>query len=304
MHYYKAFGLNIRSEIPLSELLTGDANASVDLHIKIGGVVLPTLTKTQIYRRAARASFGQSEDNLYLFWENIAAFQARNGNILIVDTFSDDANLLSLFTISEALGLILFQRGLFLLHSSSVMVGDEAWCFMGAPGTGKSTTAAAFIKAGCQLLSDDLTAIKIEENGKVNVIPAYPQLKIWNKTVEGLHYEMADLSPVSEGVNKFAYQPKSTFPDQPVALGKLFFLHKAKNRAATEHLSITELPGELIKHFPLPVELLTGDYLKRHFMQTIVCAKVAETLKKRRPEGFGNLEKWVEESLALSTDEK
>ncbi|KAA0989419.1 phosphoenolpyruvate carboxykinase (ATP) [Dyadobacter aurulentus] len=300
MHYYKAFGLNILSEIVLPELNTGDQHASVDLHIKAGKIQLPKLSKTHIYRRDTRAAFGQSEDNLFLFWDSIASFRAQSGSLLIVDAFTNDTNLTSLFTVSEALGLILFQRGMFLLHSSSVLVGSEAWCFMGSPGAGKSSTAAAFIKAGCRLLSDDLTAIQIGGDNMVNVVPAYPQLKIWNKTVEGLGYKAEDLHPVSEGIDKYAYLPKATFEDQPVALGRLIFLHKAKNRAALSRPGISEIPPELIKHFPLPVALLSAEYLQRHFIQTIQCAKHAEVLKMRRPEGFENLEKWVEESLELS----
>ncbi|WP_031525668.1 serine kinase [Dyadobacter crusticola] len=297
MHYYKAFGLTVFSEIPLPELSEGDCNASPDLLIRTAAFELPDLSKTQVYRRGIRALFGENAGDLVLHWPGIASFKAIAGNELIVNPFVKDPNLISLFTVSEAIGLILFQRGLLLLHASSVLVGAEAWCFMGTPGAGKSTTAAAFIKAGGRLLSDDLTAIQIGENGSISVLPAYPQLKIWDKTVAGLQYNREVLEPVSEGVNKFSFQPKFDFPDQPVTLSKIIFLHRARNRGALQQVSVSEMPGELIKNFPLPAQLLTGEALKAHFLQSMKCAAQVEVIKKRRPEGFDLLEKWVQESV-------
>lgn len=297
MFFYKAYGLNIRSEIQLPELSEGNPDAEYHLEILSGVVNLPELKKTQIYRRGIRAYFGQdSADSLFLQWDKIGSFQAIEGRQLIVSSLTDDPNLISLFTVSEAIGLILFQRGYFLLHASSVQVGNEAWCFMGLPGAGKSTTAAAFLKAGCKLLSDDLTAITFTE-GIAFVVPAYPQLKLWDKTVKGLEYDQSELHPVSEGVNKFSYSPKSDFLHQPVKLGEVFFLHKARNRKNLSALSASEIPTETLKNFPLPIKLLKDDALKNHFFQSFQCAGTANMWRKKRPDGFGNLEKWVSDSV-------
>lgn len=301
MYSYKAFGLRILSEIELPELNVIDPEASYDLKIKIDQIEPIKLKKTSIYRRGIRAEFGRdSSSNLSLRWEGVANYKAINGELLIVQPLTTDSNLLSLFTVSEALGLILFQKGYFLLHASSVQVGDEAWCFMGSPGAGKSSTAAAFIKAGCSLLSDDLTAISFNEQGVPYVIPAYPQLKIWDKTVHGLHYDRTQLHPVSEGVNKFSFQPRQGFLHEPVRLKSIFFIHKARNRPALQALSAVEIPTETLKNFPLPIQLLTDDTLKNHFIQSFQCAKYAKIWHKRRPNGFDLLEKWAESSISAN----
>jgi hypothetical protein len=304
MYFYKAYGLKISSEIALPELSDEKPEDFYDLSIRIGSISLPKLKKTSIHRRSVRASFGQLDNNqLIIHWDGIAAFNAIGGCELIVQSYTEDPNLLSLFTVSEALGLILFQRGMFLWHASAVKVGDSAWCFMGSPGAGKSTTAAAFIKAGCQLLSDDLTAIQFDERGKACIIPAYPQLKIWDNTVNGLLYNKSDLSPVSEGVNKFSFQPKDNFAHEAVPLEQVFFIHKAMNRPAIQQLDAAEIPVRMLKNFPLPFSLLTNERLKQHFMQSFQCAQSAKMWQKRRPNGFKNLENWVEECLALNMQE-
>jgi hypothetical protein len=300
MYSYKAFGLSISSEIELPELSRSDSVKLPDVAIRIGHFSLPKLKGVPIQRRGIQAEFGvDSNESLVLHWDDVADFMAVDGNLLIVSPLTGDGNLLSLFTVSEALGLILFQRGYFLLHASSVKVGDEAWCFMGNPGAGKSTTAAAFIKAGCELLSDDLTAIDFDANGVARIIPAYPQLKIWDNTVTGLQYDKNSLQPVSEGVNKYSFQPVNGFDHDPVRLGAVYFIHKAKNQAVKRALTPAEIPIQTIKNFPLPIELLKGDNLKRHFAQSFRCAAGASLWKMRRPDGFANLEKWVQASLSL-----
>lgn len=297
MHYYKAFGLHIHSEIPLPELADGDAHAQADLLIREKAFALPEVHRTMIYRRGIQALFGQDTHALYLDWAGVAAFKAKGGNELLVSRATKDENLISLFTVSEALGLILFQRGYLLLHASSVAVGGRAWCFMGAPGAGKSTTAAAFVKAGSKLLSDDLTAITFDDSGKPFIVPAYPQLKIWDKTVSGLQYDPSALEPVSEGVNKFSFQPREGFPAEAVPLSKVLFLHHRASGFKERNLTAVEVPGEMVTNFPLPAELLTGDYLQKHFFQSLQCAQWAEILHKLRPDGFAHLEKWVQESI-------
>jgi len=303
MPFYKAYGLNISSEIELPELSVAEKTANIDLFISVGTIDVPKLRKTPIHRRGVQAYQGVDDaGNLILHWDQIAAFKAVEGNQLVISPLTQDSNLLSLFTISEALAMILFQRGYFLLHASAVKVGNEAWCFMGIPGAGKSTTAAAFVKSGCSLLSDDLTAIRFDEDGKAFIIPGYPQLKIWDNSVDGLNYDRAALQPVSEGVNKFSFRPEGEFSLDPVALGNIFVIHKAKNRPEQQKLSASEIPIETLKNFPLPTSFLKGKYLQDHFRQSFLCAKSADMWRKRRPNGFELLEKWVNGSIASKSD--
>lgn len=303
MPFYKAYGLTISSEIELPELIPAKKTAEIDFSITRGEVTLPKLKKTPIHRRGIRALYGKDEEgNLILHWDGVAEFKAVDGKNLVVSAHTEDKNLLSLFVVSEALGMILFQRGYFLLHASAVKIGNEAWCFMGNPGAGKSTTAAAFIKAGCTLLSDDLTAIKFDEHGKAYVVPGYPQLKIWDNTVKGLSYDRSVLEPVSEGVNKFSYKPEGEFSQEAVPLSEIFFLHKANNGPALQTLKPSEIPIETLKNFPLPIAFLKDKWMENHFTHSFLCAKSAGMWRKRRPAGFSKLEQWVKESITLSTD--
>lgn len=57
-------------------------------------------------------------------------------------------------------------KGIVSLHAACVEMGDFAVAFTGPSGMGKSTRAAAWVKAfGAQLISGDRPAVRIEKNG-------------------------------------------------------------------------------------------------------------------------------------------
>lgn len=297
LYHYKAFGLSFSSEIELTECLPSD-HTEMDFRIVIARVPLTAMAVTNIHRRGILASSGtDSNHNLYLHWEGVASYRASGGDLLEVEVYTEDKDVLSLFTVSEALAMILFQRNYYLLHASAVQIGEKAVVFMGAPGAGKSTTAAAFVKAGCRLLSDDLTALSFDDQGKPFVVPAYPQLKIWENTVKGLGMNLENLERVSEGVNKFAVTPRDSFPDQMLPLGAFYFLHKARNKPRLRNMPPMNIPTETLKHFPIESEWLDENHLTRMFHQSIQCAQHAEMYEMRRPEGFVALEEWVQNQL-------
>ncbi|MBQ7955989.1 MAG: PqqD family peptide modification chaperone [Lachnospiraceae bacterium] len=65
--------------------------------------------------------------------------------------------------------LLLAQRkGMFMIHSSSVLYRDKAWLFSGVSGTGKSTHAGLWNKyLGVPILNGDLNLMELTSNGPV-----------------------------------------------------------------------------------------------------------------------------------------
>ncbi len=63
---------------------------------------------------------------------------------------------------AQALPLAATIRGLEVLHASGVVLEDRAVLIAGPPGAGKSSLAAALVRAGGQLLSDDAVALQTE----------------------------------------------------------------------------------------------------------------------------------------------
>jgi len=299
MFSYQAYGLNIQSYFSLLELI--EYNNKPDIDIQKCKIKLPTLEATSIKRQGKEAYFGSNGQEAYLRWDGVATFLAKNGDTLIVDADSDDIDpqLLSLYILSEALGLILYQRGLFLLHASAVKIGEQVVIFAGCPGAGKSTTAAAFAKLGYTVLSDDMVAIDLNSGDKPMVYPGFPQIKIWPPTVEGLGYDISTLPTLFPGSRKRVIRKPENFPTQPFPLAHIFFLEDGRD------FNVTPMVGNdafltLARFFPLPSQLLEGKTLEHHFQQCLQVRSQVNLWKIEKPKDFRRLKElitWIEGKL-------
>ncbi|AQG78239.1 HPr kinase/phosphorylase [Spirosoma montaniterrae] len=290
-HFYSAYGLTIDSEVVLSPLAQ-ISPAPADLFVRYAPITPgPASEPTKIYRAGMQARFAQDgPDRLWLFWPPSLSFMALDGRELLVDANADDPDWIALFTLSEAIGLILFQRGNFLLHGSAVNLSGQGVVFIGEPGAGKSTTAAAFAQQGHALISDDLVCIHIDAAGKPWLIPAFPQLKIWETTVNGLQVAKTHLTPVREGVNKYAWQESLAFASSAVPLSHIFVLQPPDSgRSEPQLLAPSQVPVGLLGHFPLADAMLQGEALRRYFEQSVQLARTVRVATLSRPENFDRL---------------
>lgn len=284
MLLYQAYGLNISSDFHLSELIKGEVKQ--DLHFLRRKIDPPSLKATSIQRQGIEGYFGGSTQEAYLQWSEVGTFQAKNGDTLIVDPSSEDIEpkLLSSYILSEALGLILYQRGYFLLHASAVKIGDYAVVIVGAPGAGKSTMAAAFAKYGYPVLADDMVAINNIQDIPT-VYPAFPQIKIWPATIKGLNFNISNLSPLFPGSQKRVIRQTEEFTTEPCPLAGIFALDIGENIKITQMLG-TEAFVTLTKFFPCPAQLLRNESLEKHFSQCIQLLENVPTFKLERPQNF------------------
>lgn len=289
---FRAYNLTIESDVDLK--LPIATSAAIDIKVVAGKVGLKANATTKIHRAGIVARMAFDDNKILLDWAGVARFEAIDGETLVYEKFIDNDDVFRLFILSEALGLLLFQRNYFVLHGSAVQVDNEGVVFIGSPGNGKSTTVAAFAKNGFSVFSDDLTAIIFDDKNKPMIIPAFPQIKIWEDAVENLGFNKTTLQPAYEGHNKYEYnQSEATFPTQPVPLKQIYVLQQPFSRK-TGSVKANEVPIELLKHFPLPHRLLQGTNLQRHFMDCVKIASAAPVVNLRRPKSFVALGKFVE----------
>ncbi|AKD55563.1 phosphoenolpyruvate carboxykinase (ATP) [Spirosoma radiotolerans] len=293
MGKYLAFGLTLETCLDFTGVLQ-ESTAETDVFIQEAPLHQRANRPTRIQRRGVRARLGLTSSGILLNWAGIGRFKIAAGNTITYQNEGADAGTLRLFLLSEVIGLVLYQRGLFLLHGSAVQVGHDAAVYLGIPGAGKSTTAAAFGKAGHTVLTDDLVAIQLIDNNPF-VVPAFGQYKIWKNTVDGLAFDESVLEPSFEGATKYLVnQPLATFPRNPVPLRSITLLYPQNSRKRSEPIRPLLAPVELLKHFPLPIQLLTGTYLQTHFQQALRIAQVAAINQLKRPNGFDALERFVQ----------
>lgn len=285
LFFYQAYGLNIRSDFPLFELIPGGTGE--DLYIQKGKVILPTFVPTSISRQGIEALFGGNSESACLRWPGIVTLLAEKGNTLTVapDFDNIDPQFLSLFIVSEALGLILYQRGLFLLHASAVIVKEGAIVFVGTAGAGKSTTAAAFARAGHVIIADDMVAINFNATDDAVVFPASPLVKIWSSSVAGLGYDISSLPTLYSDSRKYFVWQQQDFLTASIPLISIYILQDS------EDIKITKITGivgffSLLKFFPCPSGVLEGEGLLKHFYQLEKLIKKISLMRLERPRSF------------------
>lgn len=293
MNNYRAFNLTFSSDLDLDDFLPL-SDLSADVFIKKGKVNKSNLNPTNVFRGGICAACGvNSTNNITIHWSDVISFEMINGHTIVYEAYTDHLPTQQLYLMAEAMGIILYQRGLFLLHGSAVLINGKAQVVVGTPGAGKSTTAAAYWAAGQTLLSDDLVAISFYE-GVPHVLPSLPHFKIWEKSVDGLGIDKKILRRSFEGSTKFLYiQNLATFPFDPIPLERITLLKSPEYQQQISTFTPLNVHAEMVKHFPLPSSLLQGDYLKNHFTEAITLSKTIKLEIIDRPEGFENLKAFV-----------
>jgi hypothetical protein len=145
---------------------------------------------------------------------------------------------------AQALPLAATIRGLEVFHASGVVLNGRALLFAGPAGAGKSSLAAALVRAGAQLLSDDAVALELDEDRLIahagSVVLQLRDAEDQQLSADG---RAALGSPASSSEGKQRYV-RDNVPGS-VPLGSLFLLERSAEEPAVEQLKAVD-PFELI----------------------------------------------------------
>ena len=103
------------------------------------------------------------------------------------------------FLLGSAVGALLIQRRMLVLHGNALEKEGQAIVCLGHTGAGKSTLAYALMRQGWRLLADDLVAISPEGL----VLPGIPRIKLWHDAARTFGLETAQLAPIRQGMEKY-----------------------------------------------------------------------------------------------------
>lgn len=132
---------------------------------------------------------------------------------------------LALCMMGPVFGTLMRIRGMVCLHASAVQLGSYAVCFVGSPGAGKSTTAAAFAHCGYPVLSDDVVTLDPSPAGYL-VHHGYPHLRLCPDVAVAL-YQREDALPVLDETwekRRLDLDGSGTFCTDPVPLRAVYLL--------------------------------------------------------------------------------
>jgi len=243
---YSLCGWRVRSAIPLPDSLAWEGDAKpVDITIRFASV--PDELPDPIHRTPF-LQISQSGDCL-LKIPAVARYFIGQGSVVNIeaDQGVSEPEIL-LFLTGSALGLLCHQRGLFPLHASCVRMGNGAVAFSGQSGAGKSTLAAAMVRRGYSMLSDDVTVIDTDAADGPLVFPALPRIRLWRDSLEALDIVPDQLMKVRNSLDKFLLPANQIgdFLPQALPLKAIFFLETAHTTTA-ENSVIQDPAAETIR---------------------------------------------------------
>jgi hypothetical protein len=97
---------------------------------------------------------------------------------IAVDLSAARLDLAELRFLGPVLSYWFERRGLPTLHASAVARDGHAISFVSRHGGGKSGLAAAMVRAGCALVTDDLLVLENRED-RWEARPSYPEMRMW-----------------------------------------------------------------------------------------------------------------------------
>jgi hypothetical protein len=207
---------------------------------------------------------------------------------------------------AQALPLAATLQGFEVLHASGVVPAEDtpggvfgggAALFAGQQGAGKSSLAAALLRRGATLLSDDTIALE-QRGGTLIAHPGPALLQLQSVEHERLSvHEHALLGPPETFLGKRRYRPSVSPSPEP--FGALFLLERSTHGPSVEWIEAVDpfallastfnlsvrTPERLTRHLDLAVALAATERVYRLRVQPGMNAtQLADTLYERLPE--------------------
>lgn len=208
---YVLCGWPIRSVFPLPSLVSRVDGLAPCVDILCGSVTEPQ--EEALVRTVAVAIYA---DRALVVIPRLGRFLVESGARITVEPApgarTDD---LHVFLCSICLGLLAQQRGLEAFRGSAVAIDAGVIAFLGQPGTGRSSIAAAIALRGYSVVADDVVVIQPE---RLIALPVGSGVALWKDAAHALGIDVNDLPPVRRGMQKYLARLGGSCGSSPLPL--------------------------------------------------------------------------------------
>jgi len=295
---YRAFGMTIRSELPLPELEQAADDSEPDLRIRLRTIARDITSAT-------RSTYAYGPDEQFLHWPTVGSFLIRGADTIDVDPDAGaSCGLIRLPLLGPVMALLMHQRERLVLHASAVRVGARLVVFVGDKGAGKSTTTAAAVERGHALFTDDLLPISIEPDGRALAYAGFPSLKLVNDCASLFNLQGAnDLAAPVDGFPKRIRRLNQPFLSASASPARIYILERSTGARAAP-LPPAEALCAVMRFAYVPLfqsKPWTPPETRRHFSQCAALAAATPVRRLETPSDLGRLQEiidCVEDDLA------
>lgn len=258
MFYYRAYQLNVQSDILLGKIIQVPP-CTPDV------IICETTEIPAIPASAKRlGNMYASLENQFWITDTQWSFHIEGGNKIIYKIESKDLNTpINILLSGVCFACLLIQRDLIVLHANTLSYDSHsAIAFCGYSGAGKSTATAYHLKKGALLVADDITAIEFK-GGKPYVLSGFSRLKLWNDSKDLLNFSSLETIYSFNGRSKhhIALHPNQ-YINEPIKLEKLMIIQ-------SDIIKEQEIKGQnkvktlLENNYTAPIFTLFNSYLNQ-----------------------------------------
>jgi hypothetical protein len=238
-------GLTVRADVTLPGIASVDA-PSPDVVLELADRLPAPIPARTRYRAGsaddATARVEIVDDDV----RGCTAFRYGDGTAIDVDLRRHPARIraaiapgqtledLTAYLYGPVLGYVLRAWGRVAMHASCVRICDGAVLLAGSPGAGKSTTAAALAMRGLTVVSDDLTALALDDaDGPPSAWPAFDHLRLWPHGERIVLGGAARLQRITPGWDKRRFPlDGAAFAGEPVPVRAILVLRPRRDGRA------------------------------------------------------------------------
>lgn len=266
---YRAFGMQLESELELPELAPTVSSQDADVRIRFRPI-------NRVALNVGRSTYHYSPTEQFLHWPEVGSFLIRGTTDIDIEPAPGAGmGLLRLPLLGPVMALLLHQRNLLVLHASAVRINGRLAVFVGDKGAGKSTTTAAAIERGHGLFTDDLLPVSFARFDHPEALPGYPSVKLVLDCSHLFSLQGAqDLAAPVADFPKRIRRMHNAFAESPAAPACIYVLNRGKD-ASIKRCAPDEALRMIMRFAYVPLferKPWAPDETQRHFSQ---CASLA-----------------------------
>lgn len=186
---YMMYGLRFRSAIHLPPSLCLGSCAPTgkpDVTVSLGKTPakLPNLIAKRTRKPASLGRWEANKDSFLMDVPSVARYLVSGGRQVTVEPRTDNNYKIGIFLTGMLTSALLQQRSIITFHAGGIITEAGAILFPGVSGIGKSSLVAALINRGYSMLSDDLTGVTFDADGRLTALISPPYVRLQADTLD------------------------------------------------------------------------------------------------------------------------
>lgn len=236
-YYYKIYGLIIKSEIRLEELVELDSHKVNKVDVNISFSNMTDDIKKEIDNGRVR---NYERGYIWFNIRDIGIYKIENGENITIECYGDiKLDDIKLYLLGSCLGIVLLEKDKLPIHGGSININNKGIILMGNKGAGKSTLTSALRLKGYNLISDDISVVE-KCNGYI-IKSGYPRQKLCEDAMSKLGYVKEKFETIIvDNKVKYTIPAEDKFINKDSDLNTIFYLSTGN----VENVKCIELKGK------------------------------------------------------------